>query len=315
MSDSSRREAPAPVGPDDEAASQRRRTLAGIALIVLSAAVLPVMDSIAKHLIGEGITTGQVTWSRYAFSLVIVLPLSFIRYGIKGSMPGRPALQVARGLVVVVQTYLFFACLAFLPLAEAIALFFTSPFMIVFLSKPMLGEKLRSERVIAALVGFAGALIIIRPGMGFFSSGAILALGAAFMFALYIILSRKLAGGGRPVVTLLSLTVVGFVATSAILPFEWVTPDRSQLMWMVAIGLVSGVGQLFLVWGYEYVEAGVGAPLHYLELIFATILGFAVFGELPDMAAWIGGVLILAAGLYGAMKRPKALARQEGMGV
>ena len=275
----------------------RDEPLKGIALMVAAMMLIPVMDGIAKHL-SDQFATVQVVWARYFFHLLLLLPFVLWRHGRRALTPPRPLLQVVRGGLLLGATTLFFASIARIPLADAIALVFVYPLIVTALSALALGETVGPRRWSAVVVGFIGALIVIRPGFGLFDIGTLLAVGAGSLYAFYILLTRELAGSAPPLVTLAFTALLGGLVSCAAVPFFWTTPDLLALGFMASIGLIAAVGHFLIIKSFEFAPASLLAPYGYSEIVMATIVGYLVFGDFPDRWTWLGIAVIVASGLY-----------------
>ena len=287
-----------PAASDAITQSPRRdEPLRGITLMVTAMMLIPVMDGIAKHLT-ESFPTLQVVWARYFFHLVLLLPFVLWRYGRQALAPPRLPLQILRGGLLLGATGLFFAAIARIPLADAIALVFVYPLVVTALSALVLRESVGPRRWAAVLAGFIGALIVIRPGFGLFDIGALLAVGAGSFYALYILLTRELAGSAPPLVTLAFTALLGGLVSSAGVPFVWVTPDWPALGLMALIGIIAAGGHFLIIRSFEFAPASLLAPYGYSEIVMATLVGYIAFGDFPDHWTWTGIAVIVGSGLY-----------------
>lgn len=273
------------------------RPLVGILLVVGAMSVVPFMDAIAKHLSAH-LPVLQVVWARYFFHFCLIFPLVLLRYGPARLLPAKPVLQLVRGALLLASTALFFAAIAYMPLADALALVFVSPLIVTALSPWVLGETVGLRRRIAVVVGFCGALLIIRPGFGTLQWPALLALSAGIVFGLYFLSTRRLAGSAPPLVTLTYTAAVGAVLMSLILPAFWVTPSLSDLGAMAAMGLIAATGHFMLIKSFDFAPASLLAPFTYSEIVMTTLLGLVWFGDFPGAWTWAGIAIIVASGLY-----------------
>jgi len=284
-----------------------RTRLAAVGMILLSAVVWPCMDAIAKHLAARGIPVGQIAWGRYTANVVLLAPVVAIRLGPRALLPPLGGLHLLRVALPVVVTLLLFAGLTAMPFAAASALLFVNPLLITALSGPVLGERIGLARWLAVGLGFAGALLVIQPGASVFRWVALAPLGAAVAFAAAAILNRKLKGDVPPLATTLHF---GVVATVCLLPLaaggSWRAFDAVLLGWLALMAVFGGLALWLITAAYERAEASVLAPFHYVELACATGLGVIAFGEVPDAATGAGIALILAAGLWVALRRAPA---------
>lgn len=254
------------------------------------------MDTIAKYLT-QFYPVVQVAWGRFFFHGVWVMLYLGPRLR-QLAIANRPGLQVLRGGCLLATTVLFFAGLHLLPLANASALMLVGPLMVTALSVPLLGEFVGPRRWASVAVGFVGALIIIRPGSGVFQMAALLPLAAASFYALYQIATRKLSTLDQPLTTLLYTVSVGVPVTTLALPWFWVTPDLGGWLLMISVGLLGGLSHFTLIKAFGHAPAAVLTPFSYSNLVWATLLGFLVFSELPDYWTVLGAVIIVSSGLY-----------------
>jgi len=266
-------------------------------MLVTAMALVPLMDGIAKYLSAD-FPVSQVVWARYFFHLAILLPLVLWLHGKRGLVPRRPLVQLLRSSFLLCSTILFFAAIALIPLADAIALVFISPLIVTACSPFVLGEQVGVRRWSAVLIGFLGALIVFRPGLGVFQLGSLLAVGAGSTYACYILATRKLSGSAPPLVTLLQTAVVGAVVMSLVVPFTWVAPGPRELALMAAMGAIAAGGHFLIIKAFERAPASLLAPYGYSEIVMATLIGYVAFGDFPDHWTWLGIAVIVIAGVY-----------------
>jgi drug/metabolite transporter (DMT)-like permease len=254
------------------------------------------MDTLAKFLL-RSYPLPPLIFARYAVHTLLMLMLLAPRMGLDLLRTRRPGLQVMRGLLLVGSTGLFYLALRYLPLAEAAAITFVAPVMVTALSGPMLKERVGPRQWAAVTLGFIGVLVIIRPGGGMLSYASVFPLITALLFALYQIMTRKLAGRENPFTTLFFTALVGTLAASLMLPFSWQTPSLTQAGLMVAIGCLGGLGHFLLIRAVEIASPTALAPFIYTQLVWSTLLAFVAFGEFPDLVSLLGMLVIIAAGL------------------
>ena len=278
--------------------------------MVAAMMVVPLMDGIAKHL-SATFSVAQVTWARYFFHLIILLPVVLWRHGAGALMLHKPLLQVVRGGFLLGSTILFFAAIALMPIADAIALVFVAPLIVTALSPFVLGERVGIRRWTAVTVGFFGVLVIVRPGMSAFHWGMLLALGAGAIYAFYSLATRRLSGSAPPLVTLTYTALLGAVVMSAAVPFFWTPPAASDIAWMALMGGIAAVGHFLIIKSFEYAEASLLAPLGYSEIVGATAVGYFAFGDFPDHVTWAGVAIIIASGVYVSL-RERAVGAEQG---
>ena len=254
------------------------------------------MDTLAKHLT-QSYPVAQVVWARYVFHFLLLALVLGPRLP-RTMHSQRLGLQCLRSLLMLGATGLFFTALSFIPLANATAIMFVAPIMVTALAMPLLGERVGPYRWLGVVVGFLGALIIIRPGTETMNPAAILALGAAGCFALYQIATRHLSATEAPMTTLAYTALIGVLATSALVPFVWLPPAPMHWLAMVGLGLLGGVGHFALIKAFQFAPASTVTPFGYTNLIWAVLFGYLIFGDLPDGWTVSGALVIASSGLY-----------------
>lgn len=280
--------------------------LLGTALMVAAMVLLPVMDGLAKGLM-ERYPVAMVVWARYTFHLACMLPFLLWRFGVRGLVPERAALQLVRGGLLLLGTALFFSALASLPQATALALFFVSPLVVTVLAPLLLKEQVGGWRVVAVLVGFLGIVLILRPGSSSFGWGALLAILAGVVHGLYMLFTRRLAGSAPPLVTLGYTAVIGALVMSGIVPFVWARPTPFDFGVMVSLGALAAGGHFLLIKAFDHAPATWLAPVGYFEMVTAVIYGFLAYGHLPDALSWLGILVIIGAGVAISLKERRAM--------
>ncbi|MGI9477500.1 MAG: DMT family transporter [Hyphomicrobiaceae bacterium] len=285
---------------------------AGMALMVLAMTLIPVMDGIAK-LLSARYPTFEIVWARYFFHFVLLLPLVLHRYGAGAFKLQRPGLQLFRGSLLMVSTACFFGAIATIPLADTLAIVFVYPFIVTALAPWFLGERVGVWRWGAVAVGFIGALIVIRPGFQVLSPAMLMALAAGSIYAVYVLVTRKMAGSDPPLKTLLMTGVVGTVVMTLLLPFVWITPTMPDLMMMVSLGILAAAGHYMIIVAHEWASAPQLAPFGYVEMVSATIVGYLLFGDLPAAITWLGIIIIVLSGIVIAW-REGSVARRARLG-
>ncbi|MGD9743158.1 MAG: DMT family transporter [Dongiaceae bacterium] len=283
----------------------RAERLKGLLLLLGAMAILPVMDAMAKHLSGT-FPLLQITWARFFFHFLLLVPVVLIRHRLADLWPQRPLLQILRGGLLLASTFCFFGGVSNMPLADTLAIFFISPLIVTLLAPKLLGEQVGMRRKIAVLIGFIGAMVIIRPGLTVFQPAALFPIASGLIYALYTITTRKLAGTAPPFVTAAFTALLGAIVTSAIVPFVWVEPTAWAMAFMVSMGLIAATGHLFIVMAYERAEASLLAPLTYSEMISMVAIGYAIFGDFPDFWTLIGIVILVGSGTYISIREHRA---------
>lgn len=272
--------------------------LVGIGLMSVTFLCFALLDCGAKWLV-QTLPVLMVVWLRFLihalFSVALMAPR--IRSGILRSR--RPKLQVLRALFMPVMTGLNFWALQYLQLAETGAIQFSVPIIIALIAAPLLGERMDRARWTAIAVGFVGVLIIVRPGTQGFHPALILSIINAVLYALFNLMTRQLAAHDSPETTQFYSSVG---ATLVITPFAlaaWQTPP-GLLQWtvLVLIGLAGGLGHYLLALAHRYAPASVLAPFLYQQIIWMVLLGYLVFGDVPDAAVVLGAAIVICSGGY-----------------
>ncbi len=273
----------------------------------LAVALFPLLNAAVKYLSGE-LALAVIIWFRYATHFLYMI-LSFApSRGVRRLFSTtRPGTQIVRSLLLLLATVSHVIAISYVPLTTAASISFTAPLMVTALSVPFLGERVGVHRWLAVIVGFIGAIIVIRPASDVTHWAAFLALATAACYAIYQVMTRALAAYDAPAITITYSAVVGFVVTSLVVPFVWEWP-QGWLQWalLLSLGLTGGFGHLFVVRSYQYGPAAVIAPFGYGQLIGATVLGYLVFGDLPDRWTWLGAAVIIASGLYIAHRESRS---------
>lgn len=275
---------------------QQRRTLRGIALLMAAVFMFSSMDTLAKYML-KSYPMSALMWARYMVHVIVMLAWLGPRMGLRLVHTVHPWKQILRGVLLVGSTTFFYFALRYLPLAEAAAITFVGPVLTALLCGPMLGDKVTRRQWIAVIIGFAGVLIIMRPGGGVLSLAAVFPLATAILFSVYQIVTRKVAGRDHPYTSLFYTAIVGAAITSFAVPFHWVTPTLTQAAFVVCIGFFGGFGHLLLIRSMEYASPSTLAPFVYSQLIWSTTLAFIVFGDFPEPMTLLGMFVVVAAGL------------------
>jgi len=277
--------------------------LRGILLMVAAVGMFTLMDTIAKYL-SRWYPVPGIVWARYALNLAFLLAWFAARGELKRIATKRPGIQVARGLLLAAATLIYFTSLKVLPLADAAAIAFVLPLFVAALAVPMLKERLDMPRMLAIVLGLAGALAVVRPGSAVFTLYALLPMGMALCNALYQILTRKIAGIEHPLTSLIWGAIIGAVLLSAALPFAWETPQEwTHWALLGVIGMLASVGHYLLIRAYDYASATLLAPYTYSGLVWAMLLGLLVFGNFPDGWSLAGMAVIVVSGLFLASRQ------------
>jgi len=284
-----------------------------VGYMCLSIALFPVLNASAKYL-GPRYSMAEIVWARYFGHFIYMLILFMPGRGLRLFRTRRLFMQLVRSFLLLGSTVSFFIGLKGISLAMASAINFIGPFIVTALSVPMLGERVGPRRWSAVVVGFIGAIVIIRPGAGAVNGWALFIVGNATFYAFYQIFSRRLAAIDPAETSITYAAMVGTVAATVLLPFDCRWPDNSwDWLAFLGLGLFGGLGHYFVVKAFENAPASVLSPFNYLQLVGATIVGYLIFGDFPDAWTWIGAAVIVASGLYITYR--EARLKKAGMAV
>ncbi len=271
-------------------------------------AVLPGIDVIAKFMGRTGMPVMQIVWARLTFGALLTLPFAARHTGLRGLLPDRPAIHTLRAGLLIAATFFFFSSLKFLPIADALAIFFVQPLVVTALSPLILKEKVGPRRWAAVCVGFVGTLIIIRPGGTALNPGNLLALASGTSLALYFLLTRRISGRTKAIVTTFHTNAIGCLLASALVIFVWKTPTPGEWLQFVALAAIANIGHTCIVRAYDHAEASLLAPLAYTEMVTSTLMGLIFFGDFPDGFTFLGVAILIACAIYISMRERMASA-------
>lgn len=284
------------------------RPLLGIAFMLAAMAILPFIDVFAKFLGQQGMPILIVVWARALFGGLMTLPFALRSEGARAFRPAQPWHHLARALLLFGATFLFFTALKYLPIADALAIFFVNPLVIVVLSALVLREKVGPRRWAAVAVGFIGTLIIIRPGMVEMNPGTLYALGAGVALGSYFVMTRAIAGAADAMVLTFQTSAIGAALMTVALPFLWHNPTPEQWAMLASLGVIATLGHFLITKAYEQAEASLLAPLAFTEIIMATAVGWYFFGDLPDRWTVLGVTILVASAIYISVRERRAKA-------
>lgn len=283
----------------------------GILFMCTAASLFPMMNGLAK-LMSQDYSSAQVVWARTLSHLVFMLVLFAPKAGARIFRTRRPGLQFVRSCMLIGSTFFYFTALKYVPVAQAASISFTAPLIVVLLAGPMLGEKITPNRLAAVLVAFAGVLVVIRPGAAVFHWASLLILGTATCYAIYQILTRKVANWDPPETSAVYSALLGSLLMSLVVPFAWRTPDSVvDTLLLTSLGILGGLGHYCVARAMTYAPANFVSPFQYWQMIGSVTVGYLLFSEIPDRYTWIGASLIIGAGIYiglreQGIKTPKA---------
>jgi drug/metabolite transporter (DMT)-like permease len=280
------------------ATQQRRQRLIGIALMCGAVALFACLDTTAKFL-NTQMDSLQVAWARYTSAFVLTLIVSNPLTHPRLLRTRSPKLQITRSLLLVGSTALNFLGLRWLQLDEALSIIFTFPLLVAIISGPMLGEWIGWRRWTAIGFGFVGVLLITRPGLGGMHAAALFTLGATFCYAFYAVITRIVSRVDSNQTSLFYANFIGALAMLPVIPFVWQPPVNWVVVFlMVMIGVLGSTGHYFLIAGHKLAPASVLSPFVYTQLIWVIVLGYLVFGQVPNSWTSAGAAIVIASGLY-----------------
>ena len=275
----------------------KNNTSLGALLTMLAMLCFASMDAISKSLVVE-YSVGQLMWVRYIL-LCVFAWLLVRKQGVRAALRSRkPGLQVFRSLVAVVEGAMFVLAFRYLPLADTHAVAATSPLIVIALGVLLLGEKAGPARWLAVAAGFAGVLLIVRPGFRTLDWPLLLPLAGAVMWAGYQLLTRLNARWDAPNTSLLWSAIIALIATSFVGPFDWKWPTPLAWAMMIAVAFIGAIAHYALIKALDYAEAGAVQPYSYTLLVWAAVMGWLAFGDVPDGWTIFGAAIVVASGLY-----------------
>ncbi|MEF8729331.1 MAG: DMT family transporter [Accumulibacter sp.] len=275
-----------------------RLSVAGVLFCLLALFLFSALDATAKYL-SSFLAVPLLVWARYLVQLLLMLLSVAPRLGRSILFTRRPGLMALRGVTLAGVTLLGQMALTTLPLAETTALVFVAPLLVALLAGPLLHERVGLRTWLATLAGFCGVLLIARPGGSLSAAGVACALGAALFYAAYQLLTRKLVASEPPLRLLFHTALFGTLALTPLLSLHWDgrLPSLGQGLLIVSLGVYGGVGHFLLIRALQRTPASLLSPLLYCQLVWATLLGWLVFAQLPDALTMAGMLIIGAAGL------------------
>ena len=281
----------------------------GILLMILVSLIFALQDGVSRYLATNYHVITVVT-VRFWFFAIVTVVWSVARGGRlrRVARSAHPRLQITRGVLLIVEIWVTVIAFVKLGLIATHSIFAVYPLLVAALAGPLLGEYVGWRRGVAILVGLLGVVIILRPGFRVFDPAAVYPLAGAFMFAIYSLLTRRVAWQDSADTTFFYTGVVGALVSTLAVPFFWTPIHGADWIWMAMLCLQAVAGHFLLIKVYEVAEASVVQPFAYFQLVFIGILGIAFFNERPDGMTLAGAALILAAGLY-------TLLRQKRLGI
>ena len=282
-------------------------SMLGVVLMACAMLSIPLVDGLAKYLSGS-YSPLFLAWARYAVASLIVLPIAAATRAGSPFPAERRTSHLLRTVCLVIAMTLYFLAIAQIPLATAVSAYFVGPVVAVALSLLVLKERATPRKIMSLVLGFVGAIVILRPG-AVMEPGVLLALGSGVFFAFYVIATRQAAQVSDPLKTLAFQCAAGALLLTPQALVFWATPAWSDLMLFAALGAMSAISHLLSIAAFRHAEASTLAPLVYLELIGAALVGYLAFNDIPGAATLAGAALIVAAGVLLLEWRPQAAQR------
>jgi len=282
-------------------------TLRGIVLMLLFCLLAPLLDVSAKLAAEGGIPVGQITTARFVVQGLLMLPVVLIM-GLSLSLTPRAlGFTFLRAVFLILSTFSFVSGIAVMPVADALAIAFVEPFILLILGSLIFGDHVGPRRIAACAVGFGGALLVIQPSIAVFGMVALWPLGTAFFFAFYMLVTRAISVYMHPVAMqfhtswtglLLCLPIMVLASGSGIGPLDPVWPAGINWLWLFGVGFWAAVSHMSVTYALKFAPSATLAPLHYSEIVVAVALGYLIFGDFPNAMTWAGIAVIVASGLY-----------------
>ena len=284
-------------GHDDWPVVPPPSVTAGLPFLLAATISFGFLDSVAK-LLTQTYDPLQVTWGRFTFALVIVLPFA-LRLAMRGGLRSRrPGLQLLRASLLAACNFMFFIAIQTMQLAEVQAIAFIAPLLVTALAALILGERVGLRRWLAVAAGLVGVAVILRPGSGLLHWAAFFAVAQAVINALFHLTTRAIAAHDPPQLTFVYTATVGAVVATPFVPMVWVWPTATDWLLMGVTGLAGALGHLFMILALRRAEASSLAPYMYLQLPWITFLGWMMFGHLPDSWTILGAAIVIGSGIY-----------------
>ena len=282
------------------------RVLPGILLMLAFCVLAPLLDTCSK-LATATIPVGQITAARFLVQGLLMAPI-VVAMGLRLSLPRRLWwLMTLRTLFLIASTFCFVAAVTVMPIADALAIVFVEPFILLIMGKLLFANPVGPRRIIASVIGFAGALLVIQPTLSNYGLIALFPLGTAVAFAFYMLTTQAIAAHIHPVLQQMHTGLIGtlicvpvlIMANGGTIPqIDPVWPMGLSWLWLFGVGFWAAASHLCMTIALKFAPASTLAPMHYLEIITAVALGYLVFNDFPNALTWAGIAIITASGLY-----------------
>lgn len=282
------------------------RILTGVTLMLAFCVLAPLLD-VSSKLATATLPVGEIVLARFVGQAILMLPfvlLMRLDWRVSRRTMG---FVFARALCLMLATYTFVAAVAVMPIADALAIVFVEPFILLVLGSLLFGDEVGPRRIIASTVGFLGAILVIQPSVAAFGLVALFPLGTAFTFAAYMLITRAMSRAMHPVTMQLHTALAGSAMClplmvlfngSGIKELDAIMPVGIEWVWLIGVGFWSTCSHMCMTYALKFAPSATLAPLHYAELISAVALGYLVFGDFPNLMTWAGIAVITGSGLY-----------------
>ena len=286
--------------------NEDNQTTFGIILVIGFTIMGPVMDTFAKLAANE-IPIGQISFSRFFIQSMIIIPIALYLKILYFPRKSEIFLHLSRAFFILTATSLFFGAIKYMPMADAIAIFLVNPFIMTFLSYFILGERIGWRRVLACIIGFSASLMILKPSITLFGVVALFPLGTALTYSFYMIITKYMTKNIHPIslqaftgscAVIIIFPLLLIFENTAFHELSLVVPSLNSLLLLMAVGITATISHLFVVYGLKFSPASTIAPILYLEIVSATVLGYFVFSDIPDIFTVIGVLIIIMCGIY-----------------
>lgn len=285
----------------------RDTTLLGVILMLAFCVIAPLLDVSAKLAAENGVPVGQITAARFLVQTGLMLPV-VLWMGLSVRLSARAlGYTTLRALFLLVSTFAFVSGIQVMPIADALAIVFVEPFILLILGRFLFGDQVGPRRIAACAVGFVGALFVIQPSLAAFGLVALWPLATAFLFAFYMLVTRAISAWMHPVTMqfhtswtglLLCLPIMVLANGTGIPALDPIMPGGWNWLWLFGVGFWAAVSHMCMTYALKFAPSATLAPLHYSEIVTAVILGYLIFGDFPNAMTWVGIAIIVASGLY-----------------
>ena len=298
------------------------RILPGVGLMLAFCVLAPLLD-VSSKLAAHSIPVGQITGARFVVQGALMLPIALFMGTTLRLDRRMTGLIFLRAVFLILSTYTFVPGIAIMPVADALTIAFVEPFILLILGSFLFGDIIGPRRIAACAVGFGGALMVIQPSLAAFGTIALYPLGTAFFFAFYMLITRHMSRSMHPVAMQLHTSLAG---SAICLPVLWllngtgipsldaVQPQGIAWLWLFGVGFWAALSHICMTYALKFAPTSTLAPLHYLEIVAAVVLGYLVFSDFPNAMTWAGIVVIVSSGLY-IIQREHRVARDAARAI